>query len=201
MANTNETSADIIAEIRDLAEGVMHCMLLPTVYGKPSIYLAELADRLAAARKREKAAIEADALAVGGLVEASRATTENSSAVGDAAHRRELSKNTSKNGGDFGQLGDVAKLREALVRFVRAYEQTDEMANIEATAEAYDLARAALASPARNCDIHTDFNDAITTLANKRNWHDGKWNSERYCIFASWLLATSTEQEGRNNVV
>ena len=33
---------------------------------------------------------------------------------------------------------------------------------------------AAFAKPPRNCDVHTDFNDAITTLANKRNWHDGK---------------------------
>ena len=56
---------------------------------------------------------------------------------------------------------------------------------------------AALATPRRNCDIHTDFNDAITTLANKRNWHDGKWDSERYCILASWLLAI--EEKGRNN--
>lgn len=30
------------------------------------------------------------------------------------AHGRELSKNVSKNGADFGQLGDAAKLREAL---------------------------------------------------------------------------------------
>ena len=50
--------------------------------------------------------------------------------------------------------------------------------------------------PLRNCDIHTDFNDAITTLANERNWHDGKWDSERYCILASWLLAPAEERKG-----
>lgn len=32
----------------------------------------------------------------------------------EAALKRELSKNVSKNGDDFGQLGDAAKLREAL---------------------------------------------------------------------------------------
>lgn len=32
----------------------------------------------------------------------------------EAAHKRELSKNMSKNGADFGQLGDAAKLREAI---------------------------------------------------------------------------------------
>lgn len=51
-------------------------------------------------------------------------------------------------------------------------------------------------APARNCDIHTDFNDAIRTLANKRNWHDGKWDSERYCILASWLLSPAAERKG-----
>ncbi|MBQ4385620.1 MAG: hypothetical protein II823_06870 [Kiritimatiellae bacterium] len=51
--------------------------------------------------------------------------------------------------------GNGAKMREALIKFVRAYEQTDEMANIEDTAGAYDLARAALSAPPRNCDVGT----------------------------------------------
>ena len=62
----------------------------------------------------------------------------------------------------------------------------------------FQAVHTALAAPPRNCDIHTDFNDAITTLADKRNWHDGRWDSERYCILASWLLATATEKEGGN---
>lgn len=62
-----------------------------------------------------------------------------------------------------------------------------------------EACRAALSAPPRNCDIHTDFNDAITTLANKRNWHDGKWDSERYCILASWLLAQATERKGESD--
>ena len=49
---------------------------------------------------------------------------------------------------------------------------------------------AALASPMRNCDKYPDFNDAIRTLAKKRGWTGTKWDSERYCILASWLLAT-----------
>ena len=36
----------------------------------------------------------------------------------DAAHKRELSKIRPKNGADFGQLGDCAKLREAVVAVV-----------------------------------------------------------------------------------
>ena len=49
---------------------------------------------------------------------------------------------------------------------------------------------AALATPRRNCDKYPDFNDAITTLAKKRGWTGTKWDSERYCILANWLLAT-----------
>lgn len=113
MAETQETSADIIKKMR--RDGIVHNSI-------PTRYLNAYADRLEAALKREKAAIEANALAVGGIVGAAHATAEKSSAVCDAA-----------------------KLREALLAFVRAYEQEDEMSNIEDTAEAYELARSALA--------------------------------------------------------
>ena len=56
---------------------------------------------------------------------------------------------------------------------------------------------AALATPRRNCDKYPDFNDAITVLAKKRGWTGTRWNSERYCILANWLLAT--EEKGRKN--
>ena len=56
---------------------------------------------------------------------------------------------------------------------------------------------AALAAPMRNCDKYPDFNDAITVLAKKRGWTGTKWDSERYCILANWLLAT--EEKGRKN--
>ena len=52
--------------------------------------LAIYADRIEAAWKRERAKVEADALAVGGIVEAARrSTAEKSSAVGNAAAMRE----------------------------------------------------------------------------------------------------------------
>lgn len=51
----------------------------------------------------------------------------------------------------------------------------------------------ALAIPPRNCDRYPDFNDAITTLAKKRGWTGTKWDSERYCILANWLLAPVDE--------
>ena len=55
----------------------------------------------------------------------------------EAAHKRELSKNASKNGGDFGQLGDAAKLREALVkcREIALQWQADEAAGVAGTTD------------------------------------------------------------------
>ena len=47
----------------------------------------------------------------------------------------------------------------------------------------------AIKEPPRNCDKYPKFSDAITTLADQRGWHDGKWDSERYCVLAAWLLA------------
>ena len=91
----NETIADIIAWLRKPIEGENAYL---------TAWRDEIADRLEAAIKRERAKIEADALEVGGILE--------------AAHKRELSKDVSKNGADFGQLGDVAKLREALEKVI-----------------------------------------------------------------------------------
>lgn len=102
MTETNETITDIIAERRRQAEeiervcadkikrGVLVSEQFAANVRDLVADIRQEADRLEAALKREKAAIEADALAVGGLVEASRATTENSSAVGDAAKMRKM---------------------------------------------------------------------------------------------------------------
>ena len=73
----------------------------------------------------------------------------------EAAHKRELSKNTSKNGADFGQLGDAAKLREAIITIRdKAHEQYVNDYGID-TVWIQDVANAALAAPARNCDVGT----------------------------------------------
>ena len=84
----------------------------------------------------------------------------------EAALKRELSKNTSKNGADFGQLGDAAKLREALVQaelfvgnIVRHGHQTlvpgDKCTACDGAEELRDMICAALAEPVRNCDVGT----------------------------------------------
>ena len=137
--NKQETSADIIAEIRELSKSAKHCELLVTVYGKPlDLYIAELADRLEAAWKREKAAIEADALAAGGLVEASRTTTENSSAVGAAAKLREAAE----------KVVEITK---------REWDAFRETAAMEAM---HKICKAALAAPRKNCDRFQTWDEA-----------------------------------------
>jgi len=102
------------------------------------------------------------------------------------------------------ERGDCAKLREAVKLCM------DEMCNRcrdLASARGNPLpclqgcepvrkAKAALAAPPRNCNKYPTFNDAIRALADKRGWHDAKWDSERYCILAQWLYAPATEKEG-----
>ena len=81
MADTHETIADIIAEMR-----IFKCCNLETGELELCSAIANyLADRLDAAYKREKAAIEADALAVGGIVEAAHRRDRL-----ESAHKREI---------------------------------------------------------------------------------------------------------------
>ncbi len=88
MANEDETVMAVCAEWRDCLESAD-----PTVWNDARIaglvkttkaqQLAYL-DRIVAAWKREKSEIEADALAVGGIVEAARHKPGNAAAVREA---------------------------------------------------------------------------------------------------------------------
>lgn len=126
MAKTHETIADIIAWLRRPREGENAYL---------TTWRDEIADRLEAALKREKTAIEADALTVGGIVEAER--------------KRER--------------GDAAKLREALKLCVdemcnRCHESAAARGNplpCMSGCEPVRKAKAALAAPPRNCDVGT----------------------------------------------
>lgn len=194
MADTHETIADIIAEMRRrIAVKMSDAWYTQEEWRK-------LCDRLEAAWKREKAAIEADALAVGGIV--------------GASHMRELSKNVSKNGADFGQLGDAAKLREALEymfilidgrHLVLECKTTEEISGVQGKlAEA----RAALAAPPRNCDR---FETAEEVDAAYRRFCEREiakipmdavdYSRERAKIPTKdkWLFAPTTEKEGGND--
>ena len=115
----------------------------------------------------------------------------------EAALKRELSKNTSKNGADFGQLGDAAKLREALefcVKGMCGFCRMDAEARGMTTecvngCEALRKAKAALAAPPRNCDRP----ECATTKAAQEVWRREDGGKTAYY---EWLLATTTEKEG-----
>ncbi len=132
MAEKQGTIADIIAEKRrraevierDCAEKMKRGEMVSDCYARELVAdIRREADRLEAAYKREKAAIEADALAVGGIVEAAR--------------KRER--------------GNCAKLREALGK-LRAELWNNTVIAGKRKFELYEIADAALAEPPRNCD-------------------------------------------------
>lgn len=173
--NEHETSANIIADMRTKAE----C-------AKPYddgivMMLNDYADRLEAAYKREKAAIEADALSVGGIVEAAR-----------------------KRG-----RGDRAKLREVLKRIVAA-SIVAKNANapewiLQRMADIFAMATTALAAPPRNCDRFATETDAQIAFLREvwligvgnldRDPFDG-WTNEMKSAYSKWLFAPATEKEG-----
>ena len=124
----------------------------------------------------------------------------------EAAHKRELSKNVSKNGADFGQLGGAAKLREAVDAIISGYEKSDlcdmnygewchDSANICVNVplcKAIHEARTALAAPARNCDKYATVKEATEAFARERQ------DMPHPCpdfTFSRWLL-TPVKKEG-----
>lgn len=147
--------------------------------------LNHYAYRLQAALKREKAAIEADALAVGGIV---AATAEKSSAVDTKFELCNYPEQVLKIGRDFQnkdgfrgahydtvkllcdtiehqqeqlktktEVGNAAKLREALIRALTmlAVCEWPDGTNMEGVEELRRDIDAALDVPPRNCDIGT----------------------------------------------
>lgn len=192
MADTQETIADIIAEARDKYTvhecnqcawrkccsrgfGSEECgKFRESIFLKLGIedgYFTQLLDRLEAAYKREKAAIEADALAVGGIVEAAR--------------KRER--------------GDCAKLREALkaaelglFRWLSGSISRDEHRELVATI------KTALAAPPRNCDRFGGDNAKLQKVyyseCGKEYEPRDPISRQAYFVgYGNWLLALAQE--------
>lgn len=152
----NETIADIIAEMRGIRVREFQ----------------DYADRFEAAIKRERAKIEADALEVGGIVEAAR--------------KREL--------------GDAAKLREALEELVANIEMRSSTfgLNVMVDTKTYLDAKTALSAPPRNCERFQTVKQAKEAYrAEVRRVYI--WDGCETERLVDWLLATATEQEGGNN--
>lgn len=145
-----EKVADIVAEMRNLGKlDEKSTDKIPR--SLMCLGLRTYADRIEAAWKRERAKVEADALEVGGIVEAAR-TAEKSSALGNAAAMREA----------------LVKAKKAICHHAEyvcqslSWENSDIQSNCadilcahRDLCEAKTAINAALAEPARNCDVGT----------------------------------------------
>jgi len=135
MSNEKQESlADIVAVMRQgmNPNGTDECPDLES-----DIYT--LADRIEAAAKREREAAEADALSVGGVVEAERHKPGNAAAIREALEAINCI--------------DTRRLKRLLCELVEA--DIPDGGQINKTISAVDKAKAALASPPRNCDVGT----------------------------------------------
>ena len=193
MAKENETIADIVAEMRgdghtgpaDALEWVR-------------IKLEHYADRLDAAHKRELDALKQRCAELDAEVAAKDEVIKRLNDAISEEQRRKMA--TAENPS---AVGDAAKLREALCEILSYIEsfhkyitpgKGKKLTALFAVADTIrGKTKAALAAPPRNCDKYPTFNDAIRALADKRGWHDAKWDIERYCILASWLYAPYEE--------
>ena len=175
-----ETVADIVREMR-----IGDLCAEDTSASRPEYindFLASYADRIEAAWKREREAGAAAAQICGEIGEmvGREATTEKSSAVGNAGTVRGIAQemlNTSmqeitaevvygwasrladackQSVTDCNQLGNTAKMREAL----EAIKDTLDKWRLNGVeywqySELFDIANTALSAPPRNCDVGT----------------------------------------------
>lgn len=181
MASENEkyeTLADIEADIRDRADCAQRHGDSVTHNEAVAALLLSIADRIEATWKREMTEAEANALAVGGLVEASRHTQ-----------------------------GNAAALREALekVRFYLPYFlQYMRLHWEDAEAGGYyerilEVVNAALSAPARQCDVST----AEEQFVRFRDAMVHECLADEYCrckdaarCFAQWAQLPYDAKEG-----
>ena len=129
----------------------------------------------------------------------------------EAAWKREMSKNASKNGVDFGQLGDCAKLREATIETRSVVAKCLDILNeipdecgygglIDDVADELcglreEYVNAALAAPPRNCDRFATADEAFHAWNNTTDTPGGG----AYVGLIGWLFAPATEKEGGND--
>ena len=175
-----ETVADIVREMR-----IGDLCAEDTSATRPEYindFLASYADRIEAAWKREQEAGAEAAQICGKIGEiVGRATTEKSSAVGNAATVREVAQemlNTSmqditaevvygwasrladackQSVTDCNQLGNTAKMREALEQAKRVLHCAivSDILKGEDARKAFNAVTATLSAPPRNCDVGT----------------------------------------------
>ena len=173
-----ETLADIVAEMREKAAHFEKNSELMVSENAIALFILPYADRIEAAWKREKAEAEADALAVGGIVEAARHTP-----------------------------GNTAATRKALKTIHDKVNSLDEECGVDPV-EIRNIARAALSAPARNCDImsRSTCTKHFSTIyeGNRDGLCDVQTEREKnihlyYIAFNKWLFAPAAERKGEGD--
>ena len=159
-----ETLADVVAWLRD-----------PKIKNPMrKTWRDVLADRIEAAWRREKAEIEANALAVGGIVEAARHKPGNAAAMREA-------------------------LREAIGETCAGCTR-DCDACVNLKSGWMKKAKAALSAPARNCDLPlvvdgpADNNADKAWFVFKQHNHDAYFDVSGLLLCIDWLFATAAQK-------
>ena len=117
----------------------------------------------------------------------------------------ELSKTRPKNAADFGQFGNAAAMREAVVLALSLLDLKEGVPYKTISQKDIDFMKAALAAPARNCDLPLVVDGFVISNADKAWIVFRRHNPNAYldapwllrCI--EWLLAPATEQKGDND--
>lgn len=180
----NEKVDDVLAEMLERADDMQ---THGTTHGV-RLAIREFVRRIKTARKREREEVEADALAVGGIVEAAR-TAEKSSAVGSAAAMREALENA------------YSLLCEGI-----ATEVDDELKHPFHLELACEKIQNALSAPPRNCDLYDSqpkMSEAYESYrkAAMKKYGDGLVGGvptikQKPMTYDEWLLAPATERKG-----
>lgn len=201
----NENVDDVLAEMLERADAMQ---TYGTTHGV-RLAIREFVIRIKTARKRELAKVEADALAVGGIVEAARrSTAEKSSAVGNAEAMREALVTAKKA---------ICHHAEYVCRKL-AWENGNTQSNCiimlcahRDLCEAKTAIQEALSAPARNCDRFADELDAQLAFLNEvwlisvdretmleRDKYEN-WTDEMRKRYGKWLLAPAAERKGEDD--
>ena len=171
-----ETLADIVAEMRTRSREVKEA------FGERpdgvENMLDILANRIEAVAKRGITEAEANALSVGGIVEAAR--------------KREREHVTGCHGFD-----NAAAIYAALVKIHDLTNALNEECGVDPV-EIRDIARAALSKPARNCDMFNDRRSAFEYFRDNELWKYNRGLSAEYW-FSEWLLAPAAERKGEGD--
>ena len=193
-----ETSADIADEIRRAVESMGDELPYTVSAGT----MRRVADRIEAAWRREKAEIEADALAVGGIVEAAREreAVTNCNHIGNAAAIRAALRALRDASRDFYNQILNSKYSEILDKYTCVKQGFPAVLDLRS---AFPMANYALAAPPRQCDVGTadeQMKRQYDTMCNTtKACPDSDWSC-RQC-FAQWAqMPYEAERKGEGDV-